>query len=45
MLGINPKLKPVVDPTFKKLFPVNGPLNMKVMSMTFLMKSSDKPVI
>lgn len=45
MLGINSELKPMVDPTSKKILPVNGPLNMKVMSMAFLMKNSDDPVI
>jgi ATP-binding protein involved in chromosome partitioning len=45
MLGINPELKPRVDPEARKFYPVNGPLNMKVMSMAFLTTNSDEPVI
>ncbi len=45
MLGINPELKPRVDPGVKKFYPVEGPLNMKVMSMAFLTTNSDEPVI
>ena len=45
MLGINPELKPRVDPEAKKFYPVDGPLNMKVMSMAFLTTNSDEPVI
>ncbi|MFX0036577.1 MAG: Mrp/NBP35 family ATP-binding protein [Candidatus Hermodarchaeota archaeon] len=45
MLGVNPELKPRVDPGAKKFYPVNGPLNLKVMSMAFLIESSDSPVI
>ena len=45
MLGINPELKPSVDPGAKKFYPVIGPLNMKVMSMAFLISSPDEPVI
>ncbi|MFX1379960.1 MAG: Mrp/NBP35 family ATP-binding protein [Promethearchaeota archaeon] len=45
MLGINPNLKPRVDPEKKRFYPVNGPLNLKTMSMAFLIESSDSPVI
>jgi len=45
MLGINPELKPRVDPGARKFYPVDGPLNMKVMSMAFLTQSPDEPVI
>jgi len=45
MLGINPELKPRVDSGAKKFFPINGPLNMKVMSMAFLIENADSPVI
>jgi len=45
MLGINPELKPSVDPGAKKFYPVTGPLNMKVMSMAFLSLNPDEPVI
>ena len=45
MLGINPELKPRVDPEARKFYPVDGPLNMKVMSMAFLTTNSDEPVI
>lgn len=45
MLGIAPELKPRVDAEAKRFYPVNGPLNMKVMSMAFLIENSDSPVI
>lgn len=45
MLGINPELKPRVDPEAKKFYPVEGPLNIKVMSMAFLIQNVDEPVI
>ena len=45
MLGISPELKPRVDPEAKKFFPINGPLNIKVMSMAFLIMGQDDPVI
>jgi len=45
MLGIPPELKPMVDAEAKRFYPVNGPLNMKVMSMAFLIENSDSPVI
>jgi len=45
MLGIDPTLKPQVDSEAKRFYPVNGPLNLKVMSMAFLIESSDSPVI
>ena len=45
MLGISPELKPRVDPEAKKFYPINGPLNIKVMSMAFLLENSDSPVI
>ncbi len=45
MLGIAPELKPRVDAKAKRFYPVNGPLNMKVMSMAFLIENSDSPVI
>jgi len=45
MLGLNPELKPRVDPDARKFYPVVGPLNMKVMSMAFLTTNSDEPVI
>jgi Mrp family chromosome partitioning ATPase len=45
MLGINPEIRPRVDPGAKKFYPVNGPLNIKVMSMAFLTQNSDTPVI
>ena len=45
MLGISPEVRPRVDPDAKKFYPVTGPLNMKVMSMAFLMQDSDTPVI
>jgi len=45
MLGVNPELKPRVDPEAKRFYPVLGPLNLKVMSMAFLIESSDSPVI
>lgn len=45
MLGINPEIRPRVDPEAKRFYPVNGPLNIKVMSMAFLTQNSDTPVI
>lgn len=45
MLGVDPELKPKVDPEAKKFFPVLGPMNIKVMSMAFLTENSDMPVI
>ena len=45
MLGISPEVRPRVDPDAKKFYPVNGPLNIKVMSMAFLTQDSDTPVI
>ncbi|TFG24075.1 MAG: ATP-binding protein [Promethearchaeota archaeon] len=45
MLGISPELKPWADPKSKKIFPVDGPLNLKVLSMALLTKNPDLPVI
>ena len=45
MLGISPELKPRVDPEAQKFYPIIGPLNMKVMSMAFLIMGQDDPVI
>ncbi|MFX1259817.1 MAG: Mrp/NBP35 family ATP-binding protein, partial [Promethearchaeota archaeon] len=45
MLGINPEIKPKIDVEAKKFYPINGPLNIKVMSMAFLTLSPDEPVI
>ncbi|MFW9771710.1 MAG: Mrp/NBP35 family ATP-binding protein [Candidatus Thorarchaeota archaeon] len=45
MLGIKPDVRPRVDPEAKKFYPVNGPLNVKVMSMAFLTQDNDTPVI
>jgi len=45
MLGIDSQIKPRVDVDAKKFYPINGPLNIKVMSMAFLTSSPDDPVI
>ncbi|MFO8018775.1 MAG: Mrp/NBP35 family ATP-binding protein [Promethearchaeia archaeon] len=45
MLGISPELKPRVDTNNKKFFPVDGPLGVKVLSMSFLTEDQDTPVI
>jgi ATP-binding protein involved in chromosome partitioning len=45
MLGVPPELKPRVDAEKKRFYPINGPLNMKVMSMASLLENSDSPVI
>ena len=45
MLGISPEIRPRVDSDAKKFYPVNGPLNIKVVSMAFLLQDSDTPVI
>ena len=45
MLGVDPELKPRVDADAKRFYPINGPLNIKVMSMAFLTLTPDDPVI
>jgi Mrp family chromosome partitioning ATPase len=45
MLGIGSEVKPRVDPEARKFYPVDGPLNLKVVSMAMLMQDSDTPVI
>ncbi|MBD3255934.1 MAG: P-loop NTPase [Candidatus Lokiarchaeota archaeon] len=45
MLGISQELKPRVSPDRKKFYPIEGPLNIKVMSMAFLTGDPDIPVI
>ncbi|MFW9866422.1 MAG: Mrp/NBP35 family ATP-binding protein [Candidatus Thorarchaeota archaeon] len=45
MLGVDSELKPRVDADAKKFYPINGPLNLKVMSMAFLTLTPDDPVI
>jgi len=45
MLGVDPEIKPQVDVEAKKFKPINGPLNLKVMSMAFLTLTPDDPVI
>ena len=45
MLGIDSNLKPRVDTELKKFYPIDGPLNTKIMSMAFLIDNSDSPVI
>jgi ATP-binding protein involved in chromosome partitioning len=45
MLGISPEIRPRVDPEMKKFYPVEGPLNTKVVSMAFLLQDMDTPVI
>jgi len=45
MLGIDPEVRPRVDTDARKFYPVNGPLNTKVVSMAFLLQDSDTPVI
>ncbi|MHA1282251.1 MAG: Mrp/NBP35 family ATP-binding protein [Promethearchaeota archaeon] len=45
MLGISPEIRPRVDPQAQKFYPVDGPLNIKVVSMAFLLQDSDTPVI
>ena len=45
MLGISPEIRPRVDPELKKFYPVDGPLNIKVVSMAFLLQDMDTPVI
>ncbi|MHA2036759.1 MAG: P-loop NTPase [Promethearchaeota archaeon] len=45
MLGINPEVRPRVDPGAKKLYPLDGPLNLKVISMASLLQDSDTPII
>ncbi|MFX1325676.1 MAG: Mrp/NBP35 family ATP-binding protein [Promethearchaeota archaeon] len=45
MLGVDPELKPRVDVEAKRFYPINGPLNIKVISMASLLENSDAPVI
>jgi ATP-binding protein involved in chromosome partitioning len=45
MLGIGPEARPRVDPEERKFYPIDGPLNLKVVSMAMLMQDSDTPVI
>ncbi|MHA1150151.1 MAG: P-loop NTPase [Promethearchaeota archaeon] len=45
MLGIREDIRPRVDPEAKKFYPVDGPMNIKVVSMAFLLQDSDTPVI
>ena len=44
MLGVDGQ-RPDVIPGENKFIPINGPLNIKVMSMAFLLESPDTPVI
>ena len=45
MLGIKNDVRPRVDSEARKFYPINGPLNLKVVSMAMLMQDSDTPVI
>jgi Mrp family chromosome partitioning ATPase len=45
MLGVSNELKPMVDKGEKKFYPVNGPMGIKVLSMSFLTQDTDTPVI
>ncbi len=45
MLGIDPTLKPRVDPDKNLFYPIIGPINIKVMSMAFLIPNQDSPVV
>ncbi|UCC21366.1 MAG: Mrp/NBP35 family ATP-binding protein [Promethearchaeota archaeon] len=45
MLGISSERKPRVDVDEKKFYPIDGPLQLKVMSMAFLTLTPDEPVI
>jgi Mrp family chromosome partitioning ATPase len=44
MLGME-EMRPEVTPDQKGFYPILGPLNIKVMSMAFLLESPDAPVI
>ena len=44
MLGLG-GMRPDVTPDQKGFIPVQGPLNIKVMSMAFLLENDDTPVI
>ena len=45
MLGISPKVRLRVDPEAKRFYPLDGPLNLKVVSMASLLQDSDTPII
>jgi Mrp family chromosome partitioning ATPase len=44
MLGVS-EMKPNITPDQKGFYPVEGPLNIKIMSMGFLLETEDTPVI
>ncbi|MHA1820665.1 MAG: Mrp/NBP35 family ATP-binding protein [Promethearchaeota archaeon] len=44
MLGMS-GMRPEVDPEKQMFYPVIGPMNLRVMSMAFLLESEDTPVI
>ena len=45
MMGIPPDHLPNIDSDQKKIIPVIGPLNIKIMSMAFLLQDPDTPII
>ncbi|MHA1785144.1 MAG: Mrp/NBP35 family ATP-binding protein [Candidatus Helarchaeota archaeon] len=45
MMGIPPDHLPNIDGENKKIIPVMGPLNIKIMSMAFLLQDPDTPII
>jgi Mrp family chromosome partitioning ATPase len=45
MLGIKEGTRFHADPQTKKIYPVDGPLNLKIVSMAFLLQDFDTPII
>jgi len=45
MMGIPPDHLPNIDAENKRIIPVHGPLNMKIMSMAFLLQDQDTPIV
>jgi len=45
MFGIEQNVRPRIDPEKKQFYPVLGPMNIKIVSMAFLLENADTPVI
>ena len=45
MMGIPPDHLPTIDSPNKRIIPVMGPLNIKIMSMAFLLQDQDTPIV
>ena len=45
MFGIGQDVRPRIDPEKKQFYPILGPMNIKIVSMAFLLENADTPVI